>query len=521
MKLQPVKPSLPLGNVGFSQVGVLDRGLQRTEEMQLDELNKFVLKNKKPPSEPQSEDEPLDNKASSLCSPEYMQWMKNLALFHQMKEKTEESRAKHKLEDYKMHIVRSLMQKNQMLEEMETKLTRMDKGDDPVQNKILDKMHELERAVEGKAGLRKQALTSEGKLNQMMDFMMYNMSALQQMVFNVAQMQKSQLQSTQQVNKMMENLPQILSQVRYQHNEDNQKPHRDRDSSSSSRKKKKKDRKKGHKRKKSKDSSSEISAIGKSKSFSNRTGSIKKSVPSIELDSIDRKNLERIRAEEQAKKKPINSSDEELPPLASKPTNPKSNNRLIQNSQSRSKNNLDSNKEAAQSFKQDSAAKNGRKPDDPIIEDGKESSGYQESKKPDSITVIKPNELSRVSAGKTMMKDDSQVMSEGRPKMNDPNRSIRARNRTNTDIVKQPDNNILSQLNSDPAAQKKPADAASNRSKPSRQPPPEQQPPPIPEDGAEGRDQEIADQQDPDDAEPNQDGQPKAEDEENPPLQPS
>lgn len=64
VKLQPVKPSLPLGPVGFSQVGVLDRGLQRSEEAGVGELSKFVLKPRQRAGESLSEDEPLDNKAS-------------------------------------------------------------------------------------------------------------------------------------------------------------------------------------------------------------------------------------------------------------------------------------------------------------------------------------------------------------------------------------------------------------------------------------------------------------------------
>lgn len=64
MKLSPVKASKPMSNIGFSQVGMLDRNIRKTEDMNLGELNKYVLKNKKDKDMDDTEDEPLDNKAS-------------------------------------------------------------------------------------------------------------------------------------------------------------------------------------------------------------------------------------------------------------------------------------------------------------------------------------------------------------------------------------------------------------------------------------------------------------------------
>jgi hypothetical protein len=147
---------------------------------------------------------------------EYMEWMKNLSLFHQMREKAEENRSKEKLDDYKMQIVRSLMQKNKMLEEIEGKLTKVENGDDPVQEKLIEKIQTLEKAVTNRAMLKKEIGQSEGKLNQMLDYMMYNMSTLQQMVQNVAQMQRMQYQHSQETNRVIQSLPQILKNANYQ-----------------------------------------------------------------------------------------------------------------------------------------------------------------------------------------------------------------------------------------------------------------------------------------------------------------
>lgn len=153
-------------------------------------------------------------------STEYMDWMKNLAMFHQMREKAEETRSKEKLDDYKMQIVRSLMQKNKMLEEIEQKLTKMEDGDDPIQQKLLDKIAALENTVASRSTLKKEMGNSEGKINQMMDFMMYNMTTLQQMVQNVAQMQRMQYQHAQETNRIIQSLPQILTNARYQSGDD-------------------------------------------------------------------------------------------------------------------------------------------------------------------------------------------------------------------------------------------------------------------------------------------------------------
>ena len=146
----------------------------------------------------------------------YMEWMKNLSLFHQMREKGEDGRAKDKLEDYKMQIVRSLMEKNKMMEEIEQKLVRMEEGDDPVQQKILEKIAHLEQTVTQRGMVRKAAGANESKMNQMMDYMMYNMSVLQQMVTNVAQMQRTQYEHNQETNRVIQSLPQILTHSKYQ-----------------------------------------------------------------------------------------------------------------------------------------------------------------------------------------------------------------------------------------------------------------------------------------------------------------
>ena len=61
-------------------------------------------------------------------------------MFHQMREKADESRNKDKQEDYKMHILKTLMEKNRMLEEIEHKIDKVEGGDDPVQLRLLDKI---------------------------------------------------------------------------------------------------------------------------------------------------------------------------------------------------------------------------------------------------------------------------------------------------------------------------------------------------------------------------------------------
>lgn len=146
--------------------------------------------------------------------------MKNLSMFHQMREKAEETKSKERLDDYKMQIVKNLMQKNQMLEEIEKKLTGIEGGNDPVQDKIMDKIAMLENAVTNRTALRREVGGTEGKMNQMVDYMMYNMSVLQQMVQNVAQMQRMQYENTQETNRIMQHLPQILTNARFQSGED-------------------------------------------------------------------------------------------------------------------------------------------------------------------------------------------------------------------------------------------------------------------------------------------------------------
>jgi hypothetical protein len=148
---------------------------------------------------------------------EYMEWMQNLSLFHQMREKAEEARSKDRMDDYKMQIVRSLMEKNRMMEEIEQKLVRMEEGDDPVQQKILEKIARLEESIERRGMMRANGGgPSDGKVNQMMDYMMYNMSVLQQMVTNVAQMQRAQMEHNMETNRVLESLPQILQHAGYQ-----------------------------------------------------------------------------------------------------------------------------------------------------------------------------------------------------------------------------------------------------------------------------------------------------------------
>lgn len=149
-----------------------------------------------------------------------MDWMKNLAMFHQMREKAEEARSKERLDDYKMQIVRNLMQKNQMLGEIEKKLTRMEDGDDPVQQKIMDKISLLETAVTSRSTMRQEMGGTERKVNDMIDYMMYNMSVLQQMVNNVAQMQRMQHQNAQETNRIIQSLPQILANANFQSGQD-------------------------------------------------------------------------------------------------------------------------------------------------------------------------------------------------------------------------------------------------------------------------------------------------------------
>jgi hypothetical protein len=214
IKIEPVKARRHLGGVGFSEVGQLGNP---SRGVPLEVLPAYLPSSKKtrPPPEAPG-DSGRSHKDSRLPSPEYMDWMKNLALFHQMREKAEESRAKDKMDDYKMQIVRSLMQKNKMLEDIEHKLTKIEDGDDPVQQKVLEKIQALEKTVSNRTLMKKELGNSESKLNQMMDFMMYNMSTLQQMVQNVAQMQRAQYQHALETNKVIQSLPQILSNARFQ-----------------------------------------------------------------------------------------------------------------------------------------------------------------------------------------------------------------------------------------------------------------------------------------------------------------
>ena len=335
-----------------------------------------------------------------------------------MREKAEENKSKQKLEDYKMHIVRSLMQKNQTLEEIETKLTRMEKGDDPVQNKILDKINELEKVVESKQNSKKLASTNDNKINQMMDYMMYNMSSLQQMMYSVAQMQKAQYESSKNINNMISSLPQILSHVQYQNNTNE---HKDNDRISRDHYKKDRHRKKRNTEDdySSKSHSSKYEKVQKDKKekeIKNRD-----SMPSIQLDTVDRLNLENIKKNENVVSKNI---------VTLKSSNKEGGIPTIRGNVNTENNN------------------NSKKVNDNESKDD-DTSGYQESIKPDSITMIRNNET----IINTMMKDESKALSEGRNIHDSIQKSQRRTLKKNTDINMADnsnnilDNNMLRMLN--------------------------------------------------------------------------
>lgn len=218
IKIEPIKAKRHLGSIGFSEVGQIGRTAAAKSDSEV--LLSYQPVNRKAVSKQENDDnhshaENHKNSKQSLL--EYMDWMKNLALFHQMREKVEESRAKEKMDDYKMQIVRSLMQKNRMLEEIERKLTNREDRSDPLEQQMIERVTALEKTVVGKASLgQSRGNSQESKVDQMMDFMMHNMSSLQQMMFSVSQMQKTQYQYAQETNKMIQSIPQVVSNLLYQ-----------------------------------------------------------------------------------------------------------------------------------------------------------------------------------------------------------------------------------------------------------------------------------------------------------------
>lgn len=210
------------GMVGFSEIANIDDGLPQLRPPKLDTMVRIR------PGDVQDEEDSEERdlketrkkyklKDSRACvDPEYVQWMKNLSMFHQLRERVEDGRAKDKLEDYKLQIVKGLMQKNQILEELEKKVDQMEQGQDPQQAELLKKIEQLELAIAKKKKGGSDPGKDEGKMNQAIDFMMYNMSVLQQMVNNVAQMQKTQMEHVQHTNKVIQSLPQIIAHLNYQ-----------------------------------------------------------------------------------------------------------------------------------------------------------------------------------------------------------------------------------------------------------------------------------------------------------------
>lgn len=137
--------------------------------------------------------------------------MKNLSMFHQMREQTSETRAKDGQEEFKLAILKSIMEKNKVLEEMEAKVGRLEGGEDPVQEALVKKLEQLEALVNQKSVQRKEARQVSQKMDQMVDMMMYQMSNMQQMMTGVAQMQKLQYQQALETNKVLNSLPQLLA----------------------------------------------------------------------------------------------------------------------------------------------------------------------------------------------------------------------------------------------------------------------------------------------------------------------
>lgn len=177
------------------------------------------MKSKSIKSPTQMSQNRMDNQQSKYCHSlylEYTDWMEQLSNYHKIKDQVQEQKYDNFSQNYKQRILELLMDKEKMIENLGSKVQNMKNTyRNPESDPLLQKLDMLDQKVDNQirnrngpqGGNNQFSRQSNQKLDHMFDMMMYNMSSMQQMMMNVAEMQKNQAKLATYQTRMIQSLP--------------------------------------------------------------------------------------------------------------------------------------------------------------------------------------------------------------------------------------------------------------------------------------------------------------------------